>query len=64
VENDREIQTCLIRASSGHVANVNADCLTSTQASSRAAGAAQDRFRASYNRLRSSLGLGASDPSF
>ena len=64
VENDREIQTCLIRASSGHVANVNADCLASTQESSRAAGKAKDRFRASYNRLRSSLGLGASDPSF
>jgi hypothetical protein len=64
VENDREIQTCFIRGSSGNVESVSAECLETTKAGSAAASAAKDRFRAAYNRLRSNLGLGASDPSF
>jgi serine/threonine protein kinase len=62
--NDKAIQSCIETGQATGTGQLFSDCLQSTSSSSDAATEAKDTFKASYNRLRESLGLADVNPTF
>jgi hypothetical protein len=62
--NDRDIESCIAAGVATGAGELFSHCLSSTSSSSDTASRAKDTFRASYNRLRQSLGLASVSPTF